>query len=178
MSRLSAGGPRLLVPGGWRLEQLDGVAGGVIQQDLLATKPGHDVVAELRPRVAQGLDLAVKVVDLELDAVPAARLGPATIRHGLGGPAGSARSVHQQPKVAAREHGEAGGGMQLEGEAEPLGVEHDRRIDIVDDVADADSGHRSASLRPAINSRHGTSWPPRSSPREPGPSSRHPRPFR
>jgi DNA-binding NarL/FixJ family response regulator len=30
-----------------RLEQLDGVAGGVVQQDLLATEPGHDVVAEV-----------------------------------------------------------------------------------------------------------------------------------
>ena len=38
--------------GAWRLEQLDGVAGGVIQQNLLATKPGHDVVAELHPCLA------------------------------------------------------------------------------------------------------------------------------
>jgi hypothetical protein len=30
--------------------------------------------------------------------------------------------------------------MQLDGEAETLGVERDRRIDVVDDVADADSG--------------------------------------
>jgi len=44
--------PCLLIPGGWRLEQLDGVTGGVLQQDLLATKPGHDVVAELRARLA------------------------------------------------------------------------------------------------------------------------------
>jgi transposase-like protein len=38
--------------GAWRLEQLDGVAGGIIQQNLLATKPGHDVVAELHPCLA------------------------------------------------------------------------------------------------------------------------------
>jgi hypothetical protein len=37
------------------------------------------------------------------------------------------RCVHQQPKVAAREHGEAGRGMQLDGEAETFGVERDRR---------------------------------------------------
>jgi hypothetical protein len=43
--------------------------------------------------------------------------------------------------------------MQLDGEAETLGVEGDRRIDVVDDVADADSGLRVASLKvPAINS--------------------------
>ena len=39
----------VLVSGVWRLEQLDGVASRVVQQDLLATEPRHDVVAELHP---------------------------------------------------------------------------------------------------------------------------------
>ena len=91
------GGIATRASGAWRLKQLDGVASRIIQQDLLATKPAHDVVAELRPRLAQGLDLPVEVIDLQLDAVPAARLGFASVGHGLGGPAGSARCIQQQP---------------------------------------------------------------------------------
>jgi hypothetical protein len=139
-----------------RLEQLDGIASRVIQQDLPATKPAHDVVAEPRSRLAQAVDLAVEIIDLQLDPVPAARLGPATIRHRLGGPTRAAHCVHQQPQIAAREHGEAGRGVQLNGEAEPLGIERDRCIDVVDDVADADSGHRSAPCgqRSTIGTAH------------------------
>ena len=40
----------------WGFEKFDGVAGGVVEQDLLAAEPTHDVVAEVCPRVAKGLD--------------------------------------------------------------------------------------------------------------------------
>jgi hypothetical protein len=43
--------------------------------------------------------------------------------------------------------------MQFDAEAEPFDVEPDRRIDVVDDLADADSAHRSASLMAATTSR-------------------------
>jgi hypothetical protein len=49
--------------------------------------------------------------------------------------------------------------MQLDGEAEPLGVERDRCIDVVDDVADANSGHRAASLSQRYQLA-GPSWRP------------------
>src|SRR6266540_1564153 len=40
-----------------RLEQFDRVAGGVVDQDLGAAGPGHDVVAELHSFSAEPLDL-------------------------------------------------------------------------------------------------------------------------
>jgi hypothetical protein len=48
----------------WGLEKFDGVAGGVLEQDLLAAPAADDLVAEVRPRVAQGLNLASEIVDL------------------------------------------------------------------------------------------------------------------
>ena len=40
----------------WGFEKFDGVASGVVEQDLLAAEPTHDVVAEVCPRVAKGFD--------------------------------------------------------------------------------------------------------------------------
>ena len=50
--------------GSSRLEQLDGVAAWVIQQDLLAADTGDDVIAEVDTRLTQTLDDRVDVGDL------------------------------------------------------------------------------------------------------------------
>src|SRR5215831_6624256 len=57
------------------LEQLDEVAGRVLDQDLLAARAGHDVVAERHAGGLQAVDLGRDVVDDEVDAVPAAGTG-------------------------------------------------------------------------------------------------------
>src|SRR6266511_1120801 len=71
-----------------RLEQFDRVAGGVVDQDLGAAGPGHDVVAELHSFSAEPLDLGRYVVDNEVDAVPAAWAGFAPVGHRAPGRAG------------------------------------------------------------------------------------------
>src|SRR4051812_4717479 len=58
---------RGLGPG--RLKELDRVAGRILEQDLLAARSGHDVVAERHARGAQAFDLGSDVVDDEVDAV-------------------------------------------------------------------------------------------------------------
>src|SRR5687767_9615088 len=88
-----SGGQRPSFP--WGFEQLDQVACGILEQDLPAALTGDDVVAEVRPGAAQGLNLAGEVFDLELDPVPAARLGAPPVRHGLAC-AASSRRVQQQ----------------------------------------------------------------------------------
>jgi hypothetical protein len=118
----------------------------VLEQDLAAAHPAHDLVAEAEPGGAEGLDLARDVVDFELDAVPAARLRDAAVGHRLGGAAGTADGVEQQAQVSPGEGGEAGSRMELDGEAEVPGVERDRGVDVVDDVADTHGGHGWRSL--------------------------------
>src|SRR5919197_2596674 len=51
-------------------EQLDRVAGRVLEQDLPDADAGGTVVAEADAGAAQGLDRRVEVSDLDQDAVP------------------------------------------------------------------------------------------------------------
>jgi hypothetical protein len=58
-----------------RAGELDRFAQGVLEQDLAAAPPRDDVVREAGPALAQRLDLALEVGDLDLDAIPAPGLG-------------------------------------------------------------------------------------------------------
>jgi hypothetical protein len=61
-----------------RLKQLDRVASGVLEQDLLAARPADDVVAERQSGGTQPLDLGPDIFDDEVDAgssLPAAGCG-------------------------------------------------------------------------------------------------------
>ena len=74
-----------------RLEQLDRVAGRVVEHGLLATGARHDLAAERDAGVVQARDLGLDVVDLDDEAVPAARLGCGAVGHGPRGRAAGAR---------------------------------------------------------------------------------------
>ena len=89
-----------------RLEELDGVAGGILEEDLGPAWPGHDVVAEMNPRRAEPLNLCREVFDNEVDSVPATRTGLTAIRHRA--PGGACRSAQQQPKSPRTTSAKAG----------------------------------------------------------------------
>jgi len=63
-------GPGKWCSGAGGLEELDRVARGVLEQDLLAARPADDVVAEGQARGPQPLDVGRDVLDDEVDAVP------------------------------------------------------------------------------------------------------------
>jgi hypothetical protein len=86
--------------------------------------------------VAQTDDLAVDVVDDEVDPVPAAGSGLGAIGHGPAGRAG--RPGEQQAEVPALDVGEGRTGPRDHLEVENGRVEVDRLVDVVDHVADAD----------------------------------------
>src|SRR4030088_2648222 len=79
-----------------RLEQLDQIAGGILEQDLRTAGPGHDLVAEFDSGGAQPCDLGGEIIDDQVNAVPAAGTGPLAVRIGrpaeLLGPLSSRRS--------------------------------------------------------------------------------------
>jgi hypothetical protein len=58
-----------------RLKQLRQISRRILQKNLRATGPRHDVIAKLRARGTQSCDLTGKVVHDEMDAVPAAGFG-------------------------------------------------------------------------------------------------------
>src|SRR5262245_51450441 len=71
------------------LEQLDRIAGRILDKDLFAAIAGHDLVAEPPSLILQFLDGRFQVFEFNLDAVPATRRRKLTIRHGLSSPAGT-----------------------------------------------------------------------------------------
>ena len=100
-------------------------------------EPPGPVTTSLRkrqPGLAELGDLGVDVVDDEVDAVPAAGARLLPVGHRSSG--GARRTAEQQPQVAAGDVGERGGGAGAHLEAEVLRVEVDRRLDVVDHVAD------------------------------------------
>src|SRR5262249_15866191 len=134
-----------------RLKQLDEIAGGVLQQDLRSAWPGHDVVAELDAGGAQPRDLGRNIIHDEMNAVPAAGTGAIAIGHRSSGRA--FRPAEQEPQ---RPQGDVGKSRRCVGEkleAEVFGVPRDRRVDIVDHVADIDGRYRCCrhSLLPQLN---------------------------
>src|SRR6266487_360500 len=131
---------------GW-LEELDGVAGRVIQHDLGPARPGHDVAAKLQAGSAEPVHLGAQVLYDELDAVPAPRGRLPAVGQG---PAARAQlPAEQQSKVVASDRGKCRHGVGLDGEAQVGGVEMDGGSDVVDDVADVARSHEDVHLRVA-----------------------------
>src|SRR5262245_54681249 len=84
-----------------RLEELDRVPGRVVDEYLLAAGAGDDIVAEAETRCAEPLHLGLDVVDDEVDAVPATRLGLPPVGHR---PPGRALGTRQEQSQIALVH--------------------------------------------------------------------------
>jgi hypothetical protein len=79
-----------------RQKQFDEITGGVLQKDLRPAGARHDIVAELHADRAQSRDLTRKIVDDEVNAVPAA--GPRALAIGHRSPGRACRAAEQQPQ--------------------------------------------------------------------------------
>src|SRR5262245_53531762 len=82
-----------------RLEDLDGVARGILDEDLGAAGALDDVVPEPNAGRPQALHLGGDVVHDHLEAGPPARDGLAAVGHRSAGRAGA--SAQQEPEIAA-----------------------------------------------------------------------------
>ena len=122
-----------------RLEQLDRIAGRILEEDLGPAGAPHDVVSEPQAGGPQALHFGDEVVHDELDPVPAARHRLPAIGHG---PTGRARSAaEQEPETFPRDVREGRGLPGEKAEAEVGRVEGDGGVDVVDHVADVDPAH-------------------------------------
>jgi|tagenome__1003787_1003787.scaffolds.fasta_scaffold20941286_3 hypothetical protein len=129
------------------LEQLDRVPGWVLDDDLLPSHAGDDLVAEANPRRAQRLHGPLEVRELEGGPLSAARTGWRAIRHRLPAATTSTRCAQCQTEVAAEQQGERGCRVHLFVEPEVPAVEVDGRVDIIDDVTDCHRGHNRLPAR-------------------------------
>src|SRR6266567_3097361 len=89
-----------------RLEELDRVAGRVLDQDLLPADAGDDVVTEPDAVVAQPGHGGSQVADLDHEPVPAPGLRQRAVRHGLAAAWPAARDADRQAQVTEGQHGE------------------------------------------------------------------------
>jgi hypothetical protein len=131
-----------------RLEQLDGVAGRIVHQDLFTADSGDNVVAKVRSRRPQSRDDFRKVGDLYGKSIPASWFGLRAIRHRLTAAARWVWCAEYETQVVSRKHGEGRCGMHVFMKTKLLTVERNRGVDIVNDVPDLHCGHfESHSLR-------------------------------
>src|SRR5688572_18682943 len=97
------------------LEQLDGIPGWVVDDDLRAAGTGHDVGRTKRHAGgSQPLDVRFEIAHLEVNAIPPTRqLRPAVGEWAL---ARAPVAAQQQANAAARYRGKRGRGVLLESE--------------------------------------------------------------
>jgi hypothetical protein len=91
-----------------RLEQFEGIAGRVLEQDLFAAEPSYDVIAERYSSRAERCNFTLEILDLELDAVPTTWLGFASVQHRLSGATWATSRIEQEAQISPHQNGKAG----------------------------------------------------------------------
>ena len=102
------------------LKKLDEIAGGIEQKDLRAAWSGDHLIAELDTLVLEPRNLCGKILNYEVNAVPAAGSWTRTVLHRP--PGGTGWAAEKQPQ---RTEGYIGEGWRMIGskmKAEVLGV--------------------------------------------------------
>src|SRR5262245_31032328 len=82
-----------------RLEQLDGIARWIVEDNLRAAGTRHDVAAKADARRTQALDFSREVVDDQVNTIPTAGGGLAAVGHRT--PGRACWTAQQQSEIAA-----------------------------------------------------------------------------
>ncbi len=118
-----------------RLEQLDEVARWILEQDLLPANTLSNFVPKAAASRREPGDVGVQVLNNEVDTVPAARCLLLARGH-AGATSGAGLGLSQvEVHVPERDFCERRSGMHLQSEAKMMGVEVNRGVDIVNDIA-------------------------------------------
>jgi hypothetical protein len=118
-----------------RLEQLDRIPGGILHQRLPSSGACSDLVAKPHTGLLQGDDVVVEAVGLDHDAIPATGLRLAPVGHRLRTPSGTFRRTQHELEPFSLEESEIRTRSNADAERQMTGVEPDRFIDVVHDVA-------------------------------------------
>ena len=79
------------------LEQLDRIPGWIIQKNLRSAWSFQNLAPKMQVRSAKPVDLVWQIVDVDDDAIPAARLRVSPVRHRFG------RSTNQPSFITGRQ---------------------------------------------------------------------------
>jgi hypothetical protein len=113
-----------------RLEEFDGVARWILDEDLAAARSLDDLTTKRRPLSSETLNGRIEIGSDDLEPIPPSRLRNAT---------GFARATHsrlveKQPQVIPRQTGESRGKGKVHMKPEAIAVEVDRLVDVCDEV--------------------------------------------
>src|SRR5260370_10186139 len=86
------------------LKQFDRVSRRIIQHDFRSARAGQNVTAETHLRLAQSFNLAAEVIDVDDDAIPAARLRLPSVQHRFCGAPWPKRRAQHHYELAPRPH--------------------------------------------------------------------------
>jgi hypothetical protein len=117
-----------------RLEELNRIAGGVVDNDLFSADAGDDVVPEMDASRTKLSDHRLEICDLNRKTIPTAGRLFRSVRHGLTASGVYARRAQHKTETSMRKHGERGRWVHLFMESEMPAVKVDRRVDVVHDV--------------------------------------------
>ncbi len=98
----------------YRLEELDGVARRILQENLQAAKAGNDVIAKVGARLPERGDNRIQIIHFELNPVPSSGFGPPTIRHRLCRASLTSGCAQQQTQLAIRDCGKSWAWVHLD----------------------------------------------------------------
>src|ERR1700754_2862283 len=113
----------------------------MVVQGPLAADPGDHVTSEGASCLPERLEDGGQVVDFDREAVPSSRCRHRAVGHGLATTWSTSWGAQDQSQISPGQHGEGRCRIHLFLEFEVLAVERYCGVDVVDDVADADSGH-------------------------------------
>ena len=112
-----------------RLEEFDGVAGWILDEDLAAARPFDDLTTEARPLSSETLNVRVEIGNDDLEPIPSSRLRNAT---------GFARAAYARLVESHRKSSFANpripGRGEVDTKAEAIAVEVDRLVDVCDEL--------------------------------------------
>jgi hypothetical protein len=120
-----------------RLEEFDGVARWILDEDLAAARSLDDLATEPRSLSGETLNRRVEIGDDDLEPIPPSRLRNSTSF----ARATYARLVEQQSQVILRQTGESRGQGKVDVKAEAIAVEVERLVDVCDEVPHSRMGH-------------------------------------
>jgi hypothetical protein len=110
------------------LEQLDGVAVGIVDLDLFSAGPRFHVVSETETGGFQGLDQRREILDAKHDSIPTAGLLLLSIGHRPR--SGCVRAAEQQVRVTERNARKRGKLLMHEREAQVRRIKRNRASDV------------------------------------------------
>jgi hypothetical protein len=119
-------------------EQLNEIAGWVLDKRLTSSVPDDDLTAECATRGFEPCDRSRKVLDFDLDPVPATWSRPLAVPRSMS-PTTCTWAIEEQAQVTSGQSSEAGSSLKIDEKSKFRRVKGHSGLDVINDISNADS---------------------------------------